>query len=224
MNEQQLRHILISAAKIGDDNEIIVIGSHSILGQFPEASRNPVLSFSMEADLYLKNKLSNTAYVDGTIGEGSLFHITHGYYAQEVGPETAVLPMGWENRLFRVEVNYGNKSLVTGYCLDVHDLAVAKYAAGREKDYTFLAVMINKGMLRKKELISRVRETIGINHQAIIDHLVVDFKKYASVHMNYNSIAADQNKNITNSVLKQLDIEKENFMKVIRKRMGKSSR
>lgn len=27
MNEQQLKHILISAATIGDDNEIIVLGS-----------------------------------------------------------------------------------------------------------------------------------------------------------------------------------------------------
>lgn len=91
MNKTQLEHILISASKIGDDNEIIVIGSQSVLGQFPEAGDNSVLSYSMEADIYLKNRLENTILVEGAIGEGSMFHQTFGYYAQEVGPNTAIL-------------------------------------------------------------------------------------------------------------------------------------
>jgi hypothetical protein len=66
MNKQQLEHILISAARIGDDNEIMVIGSQSILGQFPESHKNPVLSYSMEADIYLKNKINNTILVEGS--------------------------------------------------------------------------------------------------------------------------------------------------------------
>ena len=221
MNEQQLKHILISAAKIGDDNEIIVVGSQSILGQFPEASKNPVLSYSMEADLYLKNKRDNTAYVEGAIGEGSLFHITHGYYAQEVGPETSVLPEGWDDRLFRVEVKFDTKAKVTGYCLEAHDLAVAKYVAGREKDYVFLAVMINKGLLKKKELISRIKLTMGINHHSIIERVKIDFKKYSSTHMNFKAIIAQQNKNMNSTVLKNLDIEKKEFIRAIKNRMGK---
>jgi len=32
-----------------------------------------------------------------------VFHQTHGYYAQGVGPETATLPTGWRRRLVRVE-------------------------------------------------------------------------------------------------------------------------
>lgn len=213
MNKLQLEHILVSAAKIGDDNEIIVIGSQSILGQFPEAEKNPVLSYSMEADLYLKNKTSHTILVEGSIGEGSMFHMTYGYYAQEVGPQTAILPVGWEDRLFSVQVRYNHQSTVTGYCLEVHDLAVAKYSAGREKDYGFLAVMINKGMLRKKELITRVYKTAGINHQGIIDRIKRDFKDYASRHFDYNktfgsptkglSMTADQNKQAFLKKIKQ---------------------
>lgn len=188
MNKQQLEHILVSAAKIGDDNEIIVIGSQSILGQFPEASKNPMLSYSMEADIYLKNKTQNTILVEGSIGEGSMFHMTFGYYAQEVGPQTAILPIGWEARLFPVFVKYSKTSSVTGYCLEAHDLAVAKYAAGREKDYGFLAVMINKGMLRKRELIGRVHKTPGINHPMIIEKIKRDFKEYASRHHDFDKM------------------------------------
>lgn len=155
-----------------------------MLGQFPEASKNPVLSYSMEADLYLKNKIKNTILVEGAIGEGSMFHQTFGYYAQEVGPNTAILPNGWEDRLFPVVVKRDGRT-VTGYCLDAHDLAVAKYAAGREKDYIFLAVMINKGMLRKKELINRVYSTKCIQPQTIIERIKRDFKEYASKYHDF---------------------------------------
>ena len=52
--------------------------------------------------------------IDGAIGEGSYFHEQFGYYAQGVGPETAVLPEGWESRL----VGVGNErtSGSTGWC------------------------------------------------------------------------------------------------------------
>ena len=33
--------------------------------------------------------------IDGSIGEGSPFHQTFGYYAHGVAEETAVLPGGW---------------------------------------------------------------------------------------------------------------------------------
>ncbi len=35
--------------------------------------------------------------IEGALGEGSQFHETFGYYAQGVGPETAVLPSGLEH-------------------------------------------------------------------------------------------------------------------------------
>lgn len=212
MDRTQLEHILISAAKVGDDNEIIVIGSQSVLGQFPDAGKNPVLSYSMEADLYLKNKLKNTILVEGSIGEGSMFHQTFGYYAQEVGPNTAVLPKGWEDRLCPVVVKRGSKT-ITGYCLEVHDLAVAKYAAGREKDYVFLAVMINKGMLKKKELIKRVYATKCIQVSGVIDRIKRDFKEFASTHHDFGK----QFSNAPQQVPYDKDVEKRQFVARVKK-------
>ena len=37
MTRAQLEHLLRAAATIADDDEIVVIGSQAILGQFPEA-------------------------------------------------------------------------------------------------------------------------------------------------------------------------------------------
>ena len=37
MNRQQLEHIIRAAADISDDDEIVIVGSQAILGQFPTA-------------------------------------------------------------------------------------------------------------------------------------------------------------------------------------------
>ena len=69
--------------------------------------------------------------IDGSIGEGSPFHETFGYYGQGVGPETAVLPRGWSERLFVVRSAATRNA--SGLCLEVHDLVISKLIAGREK-------------------------------------------------------------------------------------------
>jgi hypothetical protein len=93
MNRAQLEHIIRAAATIAHDDEIVIVGSQSILGQFPEAPAE--LLVSMEADVYPRGHPERWDLIDGSIGEGSPFHTTYGYYAQGVGPETAILPSGW---------------------------------------------------------------------------------------------------------------------------------
>jgi hypothetical protein len=144
-----LEHIIRAAGAISNDKEIVVIGSQSILGQFPEAK--PDLLTSQEADVYPKNKPELADLVDGSIGEASFFEDTFGYYAHGVGKETAILPLGWESRLVAVE-NENTKG-VKGLCLDVHDLVLSKYAAGREKDIEFAKLCIEYGYVNKEKLL-----------------------------------------------------------------------
>jgi len=101
MNRAQLEQLIRAAATIADDDEIVILGSQSVLGQFSQAP--PGLLVSMEADLYPRSHPERWDLIDGTIGEGSPFHETFGYYAQGVGPETARLPAGWESRCIRGE-------------------------------------------------------------------------------------------------------------------------
>ena len=56
------------------------------------------LLVSREADVYPQTHPERADLVDGSIGEGSPFEREYGYYAHGVGPETAVLPAGWEGR------------------------------------------------------------------------------------------------------------------------------
>jgi hypothetical protein len=75
MRRRDLEHLIRAAADIADDDEIIVIGSQAILGQYPDAPAD--LCVSSEADVYPKNKPDRTDLIDGSIGEGSPFHATY---------------------------------------------------------------------------------------------------------------------------------------------------
>ena len=122
MTRDELEHVIRAAADIAQDDDIVVIGSQAVLGQFPDAP--PSLRISVEADVYPRHRPERADVIDGSIGEGSPFHATYGYYAQGVGEETAVLPAGWRERL--VPVCNANTRGATGWCLEVHDLLISK--------------------------------------------------------------------------------------------------
>lgn len=175
MKRSELEHLIRAAGSIANDTEIVVIGSQSVLGQFPAAP--PDLLVSSEADVYPRHRPDRADLVDGSIGEGSAFHATFGYYAQGVGPETAVLPTGWQGRLVRVE-NANTRGIV-GLCLEVHDLAVSKYVAGRPKDRDFTRALVRHGMIDHATLLARVEATTldPSMRPIVLDRIRADFKQ-----------------------------------------------
>jgi hypothetical protein len=152
MQRSELEHIIRASGDIARDDEIVIIGSQSILGQFPDAAMR--LLASMEADVYPNHRPDLANEVDVAIGEGSSFHELHGYYAQGVGPETAVLPRGWNDRL--IVVKNENTNGIAGLCLEVHDLAISKFVAGRAKDLEFIQELIRHEMVRKEIMLTRL--------------------------------------------------------------------
>lgn len=156
MNREQLEHVIRAAAANADTDQIVIVGSQSILGAYPKVS-HPVLCRSMEADVFPLESPQNSILIDGAIGERSIFHETFGYYAHGVAPETAVLPEGWQGRL--VPIRNDNTRHCTGWCLDPHDLAVSKLVAGRPKDLEFLAAMKEIGMIDRQILAGRLAST-----------------------------------------------------------------
>lgn len=128
MTFDQLEHVLRAAGAITGEPEMVVVGSQAVLAACPEASG--VLAASMEADIYPPAAPENADLIDGTIGEGSPFHETFGYYAHGVGPETARLPRGWRTRCRIVETPATGG--VRALCPAPADLAASKLLAGRE--------------------------------------------------------------------------------------------
>jgi hypothetical protein len=152
MRRAELEHVIRAAAAVAEDDELIVVGGQAILGQFPDAPET--LLASLEADLYPRNRPERSIEIDGSLGDGSYFHATFGYYAHAVDPGTAVLPAGWEDRL--VPVRGENTGGATGWCLEVHDLLLSKCVAGRERDWEFVEGAIRHRLADPVELQRRI--------------------------------------------------------------------
>lgn len=157
MTREELEHIIRAAGTILHEDKVIVIGSQSILGTHTDGLP-PVAQWSMEADILpLDDPDGHKAdLIDGTIGRESSFHHLHGIYGDGVRETTSVLPRGWRDRL--VPISGRNTNGITGYCLEPHDLLIAKYIAGRDKDLSFCASIVASGFVDKEVLLARMAE------------------------------------------------------------------
>ncbi|HEV2790378.1 MAG TPA: DUF6036 family nucleotidyltransferase [Solirubrobacterales bacterium] len=156
MRREEFEHVIAAAAEVSGEREIVVIGSQAILGSVPDPPAT--MLFSIEADVYPLRAPDKAVQIDGSLGDGSQFHSTYGYYAHGVGPETAVAPAGWEDRLVRVEIplRVGQASGVVALCLEVHDLVLAKCVAGRERDREFCREALAARLVEVEELLRRI--------------------------------------------------------------------
>ena len=152
MRREQFDHIIRAAAAVVDD-ELIIVGSQAILAQHPRAPDEMVVS--EELDVYPRSHPARSIEIEAALGQGSLFEETFGYRAHGVGPETATLPDGWEQRLVRVEVESLNGTPAIGWAVEAHDLVVSKLVAGRDEDYLFAIAALRAGIVASGELTQR---------------------------------------------------------------------
>jgi hypothetical protein len=134
MTRTELEHIIRAAGTLADVEDLVVIGSQAVLGEFPGAPIDQIVTFrSVER--------KNIRFIRYQQFRG---------YAHGVGEETAILPQGWRDRL--ILVTGENTRFVRGWCLEVHDLAIAKHAAGWEKDRNLTRALVRHGMVRRNVL------------------------------------------------------------------------
>ena len=80
MTRAELEHVLRAAAAITGHDEIVVVGTQAILGQYPEAPSE--LRVSKEADIYTPSDPATDTLIEGALGEGSKFHEAYDYYSE----------------------------------------------------------------------------------------------------------------------------------------------
>jgi len=154
MKKQQVDHVLRAAGRITGEKQFIIIGSQSLHGKCPDVPDEILTSF--EVDLVASKNANRTEWLN-VIGVDSPFHETFGYYADPVDVSSATLPKGWKGRL--VNLPPGETEGVKGLCLDPHDLAIAKYAAAREKDLIFTHELARRGIVSEERLLSLLDQT-----------------------------------------------------------------
>lgn len=152
MRRAQLEHVIRAAASVAGDEHVVIVGSPAILGQFPDAPESMLVS--QEADVFHREHPERADQIDGALGNGSQFHATFGYYAHGVGPETAKAPAGWETRL--VPICNQNTGGATGWCLEAHDLVLAKCVAGRDRDWKFVGDALDHELVDSARLLGLV--------------------------------------------------------------------
>ncbi len=169
MTRDELRQLIEIASLIADD-DVIVIGSQSILGTFRESELPARATMSVEADLAFLDDVDNVKSdrVDMDIGEGSSFDALRGYYGQGVDLSVATLPDGWRERLVDLPSPSG-----MGRCLEPHDLALSKLVAGREKDFEFVFALLESRLLDLGILIARINDLpiTGLQRKRILNWL-----------------------------------------------------
>jgi hypothetical protein len=110
----------------------------------------------MEADIYPLRNPAAADLIDGALGDGSQFHRAFGYYAHGVAPRTARAPSGWQDRLVKREIPPpGGGSPAIAWCLEPHDLVLAKCVAGRERDWDYAREALRARLVDLKVLLTR---------------------------------------------------------------------
>lgn len=178
MRRDQLEHAIRAACQIVGKPEIIVVGSQSILGSYIEAELPDVATVSQEVDvLPIADDNDETIRladaIEGVAGELSPFEELHGFSIDGVDLKTSVLPDGWRDRLVKVRnantAAPGGQPVFTGWCLEKHDLCVAKLCAFREKDRDFVMALVEAELVDRKVIAERLRDVPG-RYRAAADH------------------------------------------------------
>lgn len=157
MDRKALAHILRAACQVTGDPEVLVLGSQSILGTYEESELPAPATMSMEADLAWLADSANrerAEKVNGEIGELSGFHEANGYYPEGISIETAILPDGWRGRLHSWDMTSSQPA--KPLFLDKHDLAVSKLVRMEPKDTSFVAALIQHGLVEPDVIRERV--------------------------------------------------------------------
>lgn len=151
MNLEALARLLREAARVTKHRHFVIVGSLSAVG----ASTHPPerMVQSIDVDLFPKFDPELIDEINARVGEGSDFHIAHGYYADALSPATLSLPAQWEARLIQMPLAGG----VTAWFLDPNDAAASKLIRSARNDLAWVDAGIRAGIISAGRLAARLR-------------------------------------------------------------------
>lgn len=161
MKLADLKHVIREVGERTGLNYFYVIGSAAVFASLPKVT-DPALVATRDVDVLPAPKepareQREADRLDRLLGEGSAFDEQFGYYVQGVDSTTPTYaPTGWRERA--VPVRSGG---FTALCMELHDLALSKYGAGRDKDREFTRALVLAGALDRATLEGRLKTVAG---------------------------------------------------------------
>ena len=114
-----------------------------------------IVQQSIECDFLLTGGKSETRIaINKKLGVFSQYQIENGFYADALGLATVILPTGWRERLQSFENESGN---IVAKVAEIHDIAVSKLIAGREKDFVFLKELLIREIISLDVFLERAK-------------------------------------------------------------------
>lgn len=155
-------HVARALSEITGRKELVVVGSAAVIAAMLELNGN---DFGTEdVDIFSLDGEDEERFTDEAevIGRDSQFHETYGYYADGVGPKTAIMPADWKSRAERRNVP-GAPGVVL-WVPEVNDVALAKLSAWRDKDIQWLKIAAREGVIEPEVMASRFSMMMQTDH------------------------------------------------------------
>lgn len=176
MRKLDLFELIREINEISSEEKPIIVGSqaiHAIAEILPEIAQK-----SIECDfLFVGGKTETRTEINKKLGVFSNFQLEHGFYADALGLATVVLPTDWQKRLQPLLDENGE---IVAYCAEIHDIAVSKLIAGREKDFQFLKDAFWLDVIWAEEFIVRVRLVESMPQGSVLKDRLEKLEKYLS--------------------------------------------
>ena len=157
----QLQELFDEASRLTKHTEFVVVGSLSILGVVRGNEIPARMLMSIDVDCYTRQDPGRIFELQQSLGEGSPFEASHGFFLDPISPDVLTLPAQWEYRL--VQVPMANDIVV--HFLDPNDAAVSKYARSEPRDREWIQAGLRAGLLSAPIIESRFRQTAFFDEQ-----------------------------------------------------------
>lgn len=154
LRKQDIAHLLRAAAAVTRCSVFVMVGTGAVIARVPRLPLD--LMLTREIDIFPlgpDDPESMSTLIDGTIGEGSQFDVTFGYYAHGVGERTACLPDDWRHRAAELELPPAEKTICL--CPDADDIGLANACAWRENDRVWLRSAVVNGIVAVQTMTAR---------------------------------------------------------------------
>jgi len=164
VRKSDLFELVRQIKSIAPEETPIIVGSqavHVVTAFLPE-----IVQQSIECDFLLASgKTETRVEINKKLGVFSSYQIEHGFYADALGLATVVLPPNWRERLQSLKDENGN---LIAYAAEIHDIAVSKLIAGREKDFLFLKELFARELIDIDIFLERVRLVRAMPQSAVL--------------------------------------------------------
>lgn len=181
MRKSDLFELVRQIKVITSDEMPIIVGSQAVhlVTDFPPE----IIQQSIECDfLFSSGKSETRIEINKKLGVFSNFQLEYGFYADALGLATVILPTGWRERLQPFKDESGE---IIALVAEIHDIAVSKLIAGREKDFLFLKELFLREFIEIDIFIKRVLLVKEMPQSSVLPSRLESLEKLLSIDLAF---------------------------------------